>query len=225
MKLRFVLPVLALAAALTGCASNGGTADTSGKPGAFHVRGMQVEACECESVCPCVFEEDATYDMCQGWIALSVEEGSFEGTDLAGVKCAVALVKTEKNLAKSLGKWEGRVWIDEGASEAQRKGITAVVQASLGGAFAKLEFKTAKVTIASKDGKWELAVAGVGEARITPIKTKEGKVLAVVNSPSPIIMPEYNCCIAESNTFSDGGVKWDFKGRNGGYGGFEFKSK
>ena len=40
-----------------------------------------------------------------------------------------------------------------------------------------------------------------------------------------VIMPVYNCAIADSDTFNDGGVKWDYKGRNGGFGPFEFKSK
>ncbi|MEK7468821.1 MAG: DUF1326 domain-containing protein [Planctomycetota bacterium] len=105
MKFRNALPLLASFALLAGCASNGeGTADTSGKPGAFHVRGDQVEACECDSVCPCIFEKDVTHEQCQGWLALAIREGSYEGTDLAGVTCAIALLKTEKNLGKSMGK-------------------------------------------------------------------------------------------------------------------------
>lgn len=226
MMFRSILPVFASIVLLAGCAGNGGgTDDTAGKPGAFHVRGDQVEACECDSVCPCIFDKDVTYDQCQGWLALAVREGSYEGTDLAGVTAAVALLKTDKNLGKSMGKWEGKVWISDAASEAQRKGMTEVVKNSLGPAFGKLEFAVGKVTVTGAGEHWELAVAGVGEAKVTGIKGANGKVLVVHNSPSPIVMPVFNCALADSNTFSDGPVKWDYKGRNGGYGGFEFKSK
>lgn len=226
MKFRIVLPVLASIAFLAGCSGNGGgTVDTAGKPGAFHVRGDQVEACECDSVCPCIFEKDVTYNQCQGWLAFAIREGSYEGTDLTGVTFAIALLKTERNLGKSLGKWEGKAWISDTASEAQRKGVTEVIRQSLGGAFAKLEFAGGKVTVTGAGDRWELAVGGVGEAKVAGIKGADGRVLAVHNSPSPIIMPVYNCALAESNTFTDGGVTWDFKGRNGGYGGFEFRSK
>jgi hypothetical protein len=229
MKLRFAMPVLASFAFLAGCASDGssggGTADTKGKPGAYDIKGTQVEACECDSVCPCIFNKEASYDQCQGWIGLSIKEGSYEGTDLSGISCAAALLHTGKDLGKTMGKWEGAVWISDGATEAQKKGVTEIIKKELGGAFAKLDFKTAKITWAGSGEHWEMAVGGVGEMKITAIKGADGKVLCVHNSPSPIVMPEYNCCLADSDTFSDGGIKWDYKGRNGGYGPFEMKSK
>lgn len=228
MKTAFALAALLLVA---GCASsdstNTGTADTKGKPGAFDIRGDQVEACECDSVCPCVFNKETTYDMCQGWLGLAIREGSYEGTDLAGVNAAIALLRTGKDLGKTMGTWEGAVWISDTASEAQRKGVTAIISSTLGGAFAKgkLTFKAAKIAISGTGDHWEMTVGGVGEMKITGIKGADGKVLAVHNSPSPIVMPEYNCCLADSDTFKDGGITWDYKGRNGGYGPFQFKSK
>jgi hypothetical protein len=226
MKLHTVV-ASAFCIAVAGCASGGGTADTSGKPGAYHIKGDQIEACECNSVCPCVFNQETTYDMCQGWLGLSVREGSFEGTDLSGVNAAIALLRTGKNITASLGSWEGAIWISDTASDAQVKGMTAVIQAELGGAFAKdkLTFKRAKVTITGAGDHWEMTVGTIGEMKITGIKNKQGQVLCVHNSPSPVVMPVYYCCLADSDTYNDGTIKWDYKGRNGGYGPMEFKSK
>jgi hypothetical protein len=228
--MKTVIAVAALAL-LAGCAGNDsgggktGTADTKGKAGAYDIRGTQVEACECNSVCPCLFNEDVSYDQCQGWLGMSVSEGSYEGTDLAGTKFVVALVKTGKNIAKDMGHWEGIVWTDEGATEAQRAGIKAILTKEFGPAFAKIDFRFTKISWMGGDDHFDVKVGTIGEFKITAMKNADGKVTHVDNAPSPLALPVYNCAKSDMNTFADGAVKWDYAGRNGGYGPFELKSK
>jgi hypothetical protein len=83
------------------------------KPQAYHIKGMQIEGCECDLYCPCVFQKDATFDQCRGYIGWKISEGKYASTDLKGIEFCVALTKLGKNIEKEMGKWEGILYISD----------------------------------------------------------------------------------------------------------------
>lgn len=211
MKIGFV--AVAVAAILAGCASTG-----SGASGG--VKGLQIEGCECNTYCPCVFDQDATADQCRVLLAWRASEGSYNGTSLAGVAWAAAVTKTGKNIKSALGKFEGVLYLPQSATDAQRKAIGDLMNAEMGKAFAKMEAKVVPIEVKGEKGNYELHVGQVGTLKISPLKNARGEVTVIENAPSPLALPREHCAKADVNMYNDGGVKWDFAGRNAYYGEF-----
>jgi hypothetical protein len=195
------------------------------RPEPYQLKGMSFEGCECESVCPCVFQNDASYNDCRGILAWKVDEGSYGKTDLKGLVFAVALTKSGKNMEQVLGKWEGVVYLSDQSTDEQKKAVTEVLKAELGADFGKLEIKTAPLTVKCEGERHSIEIGQVGTLRIVTIKGASGKVPVIENAPFPGALPRLHCAKAEVNTYDDGTSKWDFAGRNGFYGAFEMKSK
>lgn len=191
----------------------------------YKVTGTQVEGCECKSVCPCAFQGDATEMECRGLLFWNVAEGRYGKIDLKGVMFAAALTKSGKNIEKALGKWEGILYISDKATKEQMKAVEAIVKDQFGPAFGKLEVKTAPIEIKCAGDHQEAMIGKIGSLKITGIKGANGKITVIENAPSPLVLPMNYCAKADEHTYDDGVSKWDFKGRNGFWGPFEFKSK
>jgi hypothetical protein len=215
---------MAAVLALTlGCTSGAG-AGSGGST--YAIKGVQIEGCECDTYCPCVFQKDATGMDCRGVIGWSIQEGRYRGTDLSGLVMAGVLTKSGKNVEKSMGKWEGILYLPEKASPEQRKALEAIMKDGMGGAFAKLEVKTAPVDIkCPTDDHHEVTVGKVLALKITGLKGANGQVSVIENAPSPLVLPKLYCAKADVHTYDDGVSKWDFAGHNGYYGMFEMKSR
>ena len=208
---------------ILGCASQPSTSAGGGK--GYHARVHQIEGCECDSVCPCVFSKDTTHGDCRGLFVWSFNEGHSGGVDLAGVKLAAALTKSGANMEKALGKWTGIIYVDDKATEAQKNAVVDIMKAEMGAAFAKVDVKTAAIDIKRQGDSHEVTVGKVGSLKIKGIKGANGQVMILENPPSPIAPPKLWCATSEANTYDDGMTKWDFKGRNAFYTDLELKSK
>lgn len=192
----------------------------------YLMKGMQIEGCECDVYCPCIFSKDATGLDCRSISGWMIQEGNYGKTDLKGLVFAAALTKSGKNIEKAMGKWEGILYLPEKATEEQRKGIESILKEEVGGAFSKLEVKTADVRIACPTpDHHEVTIGKLGELKITGLKGANGQVPVIENAPSPVALPKTFCAKADVNAYNDGVTKWDFAGRNGFYGMFEMKSK
>lgn len=215
MKIGF-LAVAVAAVFAAGCATSG-----SGASGG--VRGDHVEACECDTYCPCVFSKDATAGECRGIMAWHATEGSFEGTSLAGVTWAASLTKSGKNVEKSLGKLEGVLFLPEKATEAQRKAIGDMMKKDMGAAFAKMDVKVTSIELKGELGHNELTVGKMITVKISPLKGVNGKVPVLENCPSPLTAatPKIYCGKADVHLYDDGSSKWDFAGHNAYYSMFQ----
>ncbi len=219
------LTVLSLGALLiTGFTAPAGAAKAPATP-AYHLKGDYFEGCECTSVCPCVWSKDATFDQCRGLSAWHVTEGAYGATDLKGLDFAAALTKTGKNVDKSAGKWEGVVFLPQSATAAQREAVAAILKNEMGSAFAKMETRTAPVSIRGAAGSEELTVGSTAHLKIAALKGANGKVPRIENPISPLVIPVNYLARSTVNTFRDGASKWDFAGRNSFFGPFEMAHK
>ncbi|MBI4564098.1 MAG: DUF1326 domain-containing protein [Planctomycetes bacterium] len=198
--------------------------DTQEGP-AYMIKGQQIEGCECDVYCPCIFQKDATADQCRALMAWKITEGKHGNTDLKGVVFAASVTKSGKNIEKAMGKWEGLIFVSDKSSEEQRKAIADILKREFGGAFAKLEVRTAPIEIMGGSEQYELKMGQIATMKISALKGKNGQVTVIENAPSPLALPKYYCARADVHTYNDGASKWDFAGRNAYYGGFEMKSK
>lgn len=199
--------------------------DSGGAKTAYLVKGERVDACECDIYCPCLFEYDATRDQCRALIVWKVGEGRYGDVDLKGLAFAASITKSGKNLGKALGHLEGVAFVPEQGTAEQRAAIESLLKAELGGAFAKLEVRTAAVSLKGEPGKYEAMVGKDIVLSLTALKGANGKVPMLENPPDGFALAKNYYAKTDAHTYNDGSAKWDFAGRHACYGDFELKSK
>ena len=93
---------------------------------AWNLTGEFIETCSCNMLCPCWYGQAELMLMDKGWcgtsILIRVQEGNFEGTDLAGQNAVVGLFFPGPTLFDANGT--GRVYIDSSASDDGRNDVT-----------------------------------------------------------------------------------------------------
>jgi hypothetical protein len=102
---------------------------------AWQMRGQLIENCSCNMLCPCWFGVQDLMVMDRGWcdgtIALRIDEGSYDEVDLSGRRAALSVHFPGPTMFD--GDGTGRVYVDQGASDEQRKAIETIVQGHGGG--------------------------------------------------------------------------------------------
>lgn len=216
---KFKMSVAVAAIVVMGCAG----APAQEKAPSYVLRGQQAEACECDSVCPCVWAKDVTFQDCRSILAWHVTEGKYGDTDLKGITFALALRKSGKNVVKTMGTWEGTIYVSDNATPAQKNAAVGFMSGKWGKAFAKVDVKSAPVEFKAEGEHREITIGKVAMVKIAGIPGSNGKVPTIENPPFALI-PKMSCAVASVHTYEDDGAKWDFAGRNGFYGPFEYKN-
>lgn len=104
----------------------------------WKLQGTYFENCSCDMVCPCTTSSmvmPADYDRCQVLIAVHVDSGEIEGTDVSGL--SAALVADTPPIMTD-GNWRAGLLVDARASQEQRDRLVAVLAGQKGGAPAGL---------------------------------------------------------------------------------------
>jgi hypothetical protein len=99
---------------------------------AWNLEGSYFESCSCETACPCIASMalGADLDYCRVLLAFNIQSGDVEGTDVAGVGCAL-LVETPKVMSE--GGWKVGLYISDSASDEQADALGRVYSGALGG--------------------------------------------------------------------------------------------
>ena len=217
--------VAAFGVAGAGCASSGHEEQhppMAKAKSAYLMKGDQVEACECSSVCPCVFANDATFADCRGIMAYHIREGHYGTTDLGGISFALVLLKSGKNVPKTMGSWEGAIIVGSNATAEQKAGIVDILSTNFGKAFSKVDVRSEPIDFKREGNKFEVHVGKIAVIKTTPLQGHDGKVPTIQHATFSMI-PVVHCATATENTYDDGkGVKWDFKERNSFFGPFDY---
>jgi hypothetical protein len=217
---RSIASFTVLAVVGIGCAHGAGAQD---KKATYALRGQEIEACECESVCPCVWTKDNTFGDCRALMVWQVESGSYGATDLQGMAFAVVLTKSGKNIVQAMGKWEGTIYVSDKASDEQKNAIVAILSGKWGKAFAKIDVRSAPMDLKVDGERREARIGKVASLKMAGLAGLGGKVPTIENPPFTLI-PKLFCAKAETHLYDDGAVKWDFSGRNAFYGPFEYRN-
>ena len=106
---------------------------------AWRIAGPYFESCNCEAICPCRSIDGrpgsrATYRYCQFAVGWSVAEGGHGELDLAGRQVVMVGYWDEDERGTP---WRVGVYVDDGATEAQRDLLAGIVTGRQGGSPAR----------------------------------------------------------------------------------------
>ena len=192
----------------------------------WQISGEYMEACSCDSVCPCPTSGLAarpTKGACDAGLVFHVERGQYETTTLNGLSFAV-LLHTPGAMIE--GNWTVGVIVDERASAPQREALTSIASgqgggpmAALGplvGRFAGAEAKPIKLEgtgmkrSVSIPGVLDIAIEGIAGAR-----QDEPIYLDNVGHPAASRLALAKATRGHMHAF---GINWDdTSGRNNGH--------
>jgi hypothetical protein len=101
----------------------------------WRIRGNYFESCNCEPICPCrridgVSGGRSTHGICLGVLTWLIEDGAVDGTDLAGVRVALASRYSDDEEGSP---WTWVLYLDAGAGDDQREAVEAIFTGRLGG--------------------------------------------------------------------------------------------
>src|SRR5438445_4050699 len=97
------------------------------------MRGEYMESCNCDYLCPCIYtnpQAPVTYDHCTAALVFRIDGGNYGDTRLDGLKFAL-VIRSGKVMAD--GNWVFAGVVDEGADDAQRQALAAIVSGEAGG--------------------------------------------------------------------------------------------
>jgi len=192
----------------------------------WQISGQYMEACSCDSVCPCPTSGLAarpTKGSCDAGLVFHVERGQYGDTTLDVVSFAV-LLHTPGPMVE--GNWSVGVIVDERASASQRDAVTAIASGQAGGPMAavaplvgrfagveakpiKLEGKGMKRSV-SIPGVLDIAIEGIAGA-----KQDEPIYLDNVGHPAASRLALAKATRGHMHAF---GINWDdTSGRNNGH--------
>jgi hypothetical protein len=104
-------------------------------PVSFRVRGLYLESCNCEAICPCRTIGGApggrsTYGVCYGVLTWRVDEGSVGDTDVSGLAAALVFRYDDDEEGSP---WDLALHVDARGDERQQAALAAVFLGELGG--------------------------------------------------------------------------------------------
>ena len=101
----------------------------------WQIRGSYFESCNCDAICPCrridgVGGGRSTHGECMGVLSWLIDEGTADGTDLAGQAVALALRYSDD---EERSPWTWILYLDARSSEEQRATLEGIFTGRLGG--------------------------------------------------------------------------------------------
>ena len=98
----------------------------------WSLKGDYLEACNCDSGCPCKFGARPTKGYCQGIIGFQIQDGSYGQVGLSGVGLMLLLSAPGSPFE---GNMTVAFYIDERATPEQREALEAILSGQAGGFF------------------------------------------------------------------------------------------
>lgn len=157
----------------------------------WKISGQSMEFCSCKMFCPCWLGPEGEPD--QGWCAAAlgfdISEGISEGVDLAGTS-VVLTASWPGNFFEGNGK--ARLYLDENATEDQRRELEAIFTGKRGGVLEPLwgavisdwlPTRTTAVRIGWGDAP-SVEVGDVGRARLRPLEDGAGQRTTIRGAPA-----------------------------------------
>ena len=150
--------------------------------------GEWYEVCSCKMVCRCNFgPAEPDQGWCSGLLTFDIRQGESAGVDLGGTKVALR--------ADLPGDFMGgidvaRLYVDEAASEDQRRELEAIFHGERGGVWEGvngiigrwLDTETTTVEASGGDDP-AVRVGDVAEFSFSRLKTEDGRQAVVTNAP------------------------------------------
>ena len=162
------------------------------------------ESCSCTVSCPCNFGGEPSRMPCEGNRIISIDSGSYDGVDLAGVQVLVTF---------NMRNWS-KIYISDQVSDRQMKAIEAMLPLAFAG-FHKgmLSFTKAPITMEATATRVKFS-GPESSVEMEVMKGFNGKAITVANLPSAAFQ-DYTQFKSVSHTHTSATHSWNHKGTNG----------
>ena len=199
----------------------------------WRVAGIQLEFCNCEPGCACNFNgfPNSVEGNCEGFSVDVIEDGDYDGLDLAGAKIASAFWWPG---AIHEGGGLAHAFVDGGTDE-QFEALSRIWRAEEGGEYFEIFASTfaepltisrAVVDLTLEGRRSRFRVDGVGEAAMTPLRDpvsgEEHEVRVVV--PKGFIWREGDVAKSERMRVDLPGIRFDQASRHAVVARFEWSN-
>jgi hypothetical protein len=164
---------------------------------AYEIRGQFLEACDCSVPCPCWFSEEPEADECTGVIAWHIDQGKIDGVDVAGLTAvSVSTHGGHREDAKENAKMRLSLFVDEEASDDQRRVIGRAFTGQLGGPLAELaqmsdddpDVERAQIEFKSDGANTKLTAGKAVRAELSPVVGATGRTITVADSVLSVVL-------------------------------------
>jgi hypothetical protein len=197
---------------------------------AYQLEGSLLEVCTCNILCPCWVGEDPDGGICEGVLAWNFDQGSINGTDVAG-RTFVILAHIPGNILE--GNWRVVVYVDDGATDEQQQALLDVWTGKLGGPIADLAqlvgeviaVEKVPITFAVEGAQGTLKIGDSVEAKLQPFQGATGQSTALHDSIFTTI-PGSPAFVGKADRYKvdakQHGFEIDLQGHNAVQGSFSF---
>jgi hypothetical protein len=199
--------------------------------GGYRLEGREIEACDCMTICPCVFGDDPDHGGCQGILARFITSGRIRGVDVSGLTWLEVFQSPGNMLDGNIRKV---VFVDSDASLDQVDALRDAFEGRLGGPLAdlaaldgeRLGVFQAEIECEVEEGEGRLAVTGKLRALLAPRRNEAGAPTTLLNSRFSNIAgtPAWVAKAPELTVaLPDQGFQFGYEGRSAIEGAFRFE--
>ena len=182
------------------------------------IKGELFLNCSCELFCPCVVSLGAhppTEGHCHAWMAIAIDEGNFEGEDLAGLNVGL-LVDIPGRMGE--GNWRVGAYVDERASDAAYNGLLQIFSGAAGGTTGLFTMLVSEIMGAERA---PVEIIRDGKKRAIKIGRKISGEIEMIHGASPDhpvmisnskywMGPDIIAAVGVKSKVRDYGRVWDF---------------
>ena len=197
------------------------------QPSDFGLKGILLGACNCDWGCPCNFESRPTHGFCEGTYVWHVENGTYQGINLAGANFVYA---GHFPGAPHEGNATAMVLVDERADGQQRTAIEAMVQDkppfsifySLTSNFLGFRFMPFSLELNGIHSR--LSIPDTLELQLAPMKnpvTGEDE-LETLSKPTGFTSKQQELCSAQIDRLTAEGLSYENLDKYGEFSPFEY---
>jgi len=197
---------------------------------AWKLEGDYFEACNCDTVCPCVFLGDPDQGECDVIVAWHIQTGHFDKTPLDGLS-VVAVFHAPGNMFTG-PKWNAALYLDEKASKEQADALGKIYSGQAGGFFSVVAgligelagIRSVPIKFEMDGKKRRLHVPSAIELSIEGIDGADKDKATTISNAPMLVAPGFAAVVSKStkNSYNDHGMKWDNSGKNGFYSRFAY---
>ena len=186
------------------------------------VRGVLFENCSCQLICPAhvSFKQRCENDRCVGHWAVHIANGSFDDVAVADLNVVVLF---DAPVLMHDGGWTQRLYLDERASEPQRRALEQIFTGAAGGPWerigqfvaTRLETHVVPIRYEDRDGEKRLLIPGLFSTTVTPIRGRDGKSPAVLSNLHNVIHGLVHVLARGSTESRDEGLSFSTENTHG----------
>jgi hypothetical protein len=198
----------------------------------YELEGQLLEACSCNTPCPCWIGEDPDGGICKSFLAYHFDRGEIQGIDVSG-QTLVKIVYIPGNVLA--GNWRAVIYLDENSSPEQRRVLLDVITGALGGPLAdlaklvseNLNVRVAPIEYHVHDAEGTIKIGEILSAEMAPYRSADGKPTKLVDSIFSTI-PGSPAYVAKAShhrvNLPEFNFVWEYSGKNAIQGVFRFEA-